>query len=224
MEGYPSPPRHGSYRGLQESPSRRYPLVGKEFSTRKSALRLLRGVGWGVSGKVYEARDLNTDEHVAVKVCDLQSDPEKQQAAECEWKIALKLSHANVLALREVHISNERVFMIMDLCSGGELFDRGTRPPFPPQPPALPIGRHSQLTAHGSRLTAPPTSSPAVARSGGLSEDLARQYFQQIVEGQFLPRPVTLCPAQHAPAPTRGRETSKFSLTSAPGTRTTRRS
>ena len=41
-----------------------------------------------------------------------------------QWKIALKLNHANVLALREVHIDDVYVYMIMDLCDGGELFDR----------------------------------------------------------------------------------------------------
>ena len=46
-----------------------------------------------------------------------------------QWKIALKLNHANVLALREVHIDDVYVYMIMDLCDGGELFDRGAQGP-----------------------------------------------------------------------------------------------
>lgn len=48
-----------------------------------------------------------------------------------QWKIALKLNHANVLALREVHIDDVYVYMIMDLCDGGELFDRGAQRPAP---------------------------------------------------------------------------------------------
>ena len=46
-----------------------------------------------------------------------------------QWKIALKLNHANVLALREVHIDDGYVYMIMELCDGGELFDRGAQGP-----------------------------------------------------------------------------------------------
>lgn len=44
-----------------------------------------------------------------------------------QWKIALKLNHANVLALREVHIDEVYIYMVMDLCDGGELFDRVAR-------------------------------------------------------------------------------------------------
>ena len=39
--------------------------------------------------------------------------------------------NANVLALREVHIDDVYVYMIMDLCDGGELFDRGAQRPAP---------------------------------------------------------------------------------------------
>ncbi len=44
-----------------------------------------------------------------------------------QWKIALKLNHANVLALREVHIDDVYIYMVMDMCDGGELFDRVAR-------------------------------------------------------------------------------------------------
>ena len=63
-----------------------YPLVGRKIITarRKTALRLLWGIGFGVSGQVYAAEDLGTGQHLAVKVCRIQSDEEKQRRAERE--------------------------------------------------------------------------------------------------------------------------------------------
>jgi serine/threonine protein kinase len=104
-----------------------YPLVGRKIATTRGTFRLLWGVGFGVSGQVYAAEDLGTGEHVAVKVCRIEAEAGKQQRAEREWKIALKLNHANVLALRMVHISESYIYMVMDLCEGGELFDRVAR-------------------------------------------------------------------------------------------------
>lgn len=104
-----------------------YPLVGRKVATGRGTFRLLWGVGFGVSGQVYAAEELSSGEHVAVKVCRIQAEAVKQQRAEREWKIALKLNHVNVLALQLVHISESYIYMVMDLCEGGELFDRVAR-------------------------------------------------------------------------------------------------
>lgn len=148
-------PRSWRYRTAAERmEGQKYPLVGTKVVTSRATFRLLWGVGFGVSGQVYAAEDISTGEQVAVKVCRIQAEPDKQQRAEREWKIALKLNHVNVLALRLVHINDSYIFMVMDLCEGGELFDR-------------------------------------VSRSGGLSEDVARYYFKQIVAG------LSYCHEQH---------------------------
>ena len=108
---------------------------------------LVHGIGRGKFGKVYEARDLQSSEPVAVKVIvriDLNGN--QQMKAEREWRVASKLTHPNIIQLRDVQVSETHVFLVMEMASGNELFDR-------------------------------------VSSSGGLSEDTARRYFQQVLSG-----------------------------------------
>ena len=42
-----------------------------------------------------------------------------------QWIVASKLQHPNVVQLRDVQVSESHIFLIMELASGNELFDRG---------------------------------------------------------------------------------------------------
>ena len=45
-----------------------------------------------------------------------------------QWIVASKLHHPNVIQLRDVQVSENHVFLVMELASGSELFDRGRSP------------------------------------------------------------------------------------------------
>eukprot|EP01048_Picozoa_sp_COSAG05_P017111 COSAG05_NODE_2290_length_3269_cov_2.473186_2_plen_443_part_00 len=108
---------------------------------------LIHGIGRGKFGKVYEARDLHSSEPVAVKVIvRIDLNGTQQMKAEREWRVASKLTHPNIIQLRDVQVSEAHVFLVMEMASGNELFDR-------------------------------------VSSSGGLGEDAARRYFQQVLSG-----------------------------------------
>ena len=108
---------------------------------------LFNGIGRGKYGRVYEALDLAGSEHVAVKVMNrIELVGSRQKKAEREWIVASKLSHPNIVELRDVQVSDTHVFLIMELASGSELFDR-------------------------------------ISSCGGVSEEQARVYFQQILSG-----------------------------------------
>ena len=128
-------------RGIDQSPFEMLnAIIGNRY-------HLVHGIGRGKYGKVYEARDLHTSEAVAVKVImRIELPTDRQRKAEREWIVASKLHHPNVIQLRDVQVSEDHVFLVMELASGSELFER-------------------------------------VSRSGGLSEDQARMYFQQVVSG-----------------------------------------
>ena len=89
---------------------------------------LVHGIGRGKYGKVYEARDLHTAEPVAVKVImRIELPTDRQRKAEREWIVASKLHHPNVIQLRDVQVSEDHVFLVMELASGSELFERVSR-------------------------------------------------------------------------------------------------
>jgi hypothetical protein len=93
-----------------------------------SRYHLFHGLGRGKYGRVYEAFDVHTSEHVGVKVMNrIDLHGTRQKKAEREWIVASKLSHPNIVQLRDVQVSETHVFLVMELASGGELFERISR-------------------------------------------------------------------------------------------------
>ena len=79
-------------------------------------------LGCGAHGVVRVARHVKTGEHVAVKVMPalLLGAVAKELTAQG------KLHHPHIVELHgtQVDLDRGRVFMVMELCQGGELFDR----------------------------------------------------------------------------------------------------
>lgn len=82
-----------------------------------------RLLGRGGSAKVYLARDLQSNSHVALKVFSKST---KSPAAVAVREISLmsKLRHKHVLRLIEVLASRSKIYLVLELARGGELFTR----------------------------------------------------------------------------------------------------
>lgn len=83
-------------------------------------------LGYGVSGFVRKIMHKETGEEFAVKRLNLivvDSDEARAQLIE-EIDIMCQLDHPNVIRLEEIYASDNIVYLVQELCLGGELFDQ----------------------------------------------------------------------------------------------------
>jgi serine/threonine protein kinase len=108
-------------------------------------------IGEGAFGKVKLGINRETSERFAVKIMDKKEIREQDQSAQVRRAIYImrSLSHNHILRMDEMLTSNTKLYIVMELVTGGELFDR--------------LERHERV-----------------------DETLARQYFQQLVDGVDL--------------------------------------
>lgn len=106
---------------------------GREGEVRNLVLgkyELGRMLGQGSFAKVYYARDLRDGQSVAIKVIDKarlrQTDGMVEQLRR-EISIMRMVRHPNVVGIREVLASRQRVFVVMEYARGGELFAKVAR-------------------------------------------------------------------------------------------------
>jgi len=80
-------------------------------------------LGEGSYGQVVKGEDKSTKAVRAIKAIDISkiSDPKR---FEDEINIQQALDHPNIVKLFEVFKDAKRVYLVMELCTGGELFDR----------------------------------------------------------------------------------------------------
>eukprot|EP01118_Nematostelium_gracile_P008933 TRINITY_DN2988_c0_g1_i1.p1 TRINITY_DN2988_c0_g1~~TRINITY_DN2988_c0_g1_i1.p1 ORF type:complete len:364 (-),score=95.19 TRINITY_DN2988_c0_g1_i1:28-993(-) len=82
-------------------------------------------LGRGSFSIVYKAISIADGSERAVKVVDkIKLGPKKMEMIETEVEILARVSHPNVIKLEEVYDTNERVFLVMEIIRGGELFDK----------------------------------------------------------------------------------------------------
>jgi len=82
-------------------------------------------LGRGAFSVVYMAVNKSTNEKYAVKVInkkDLGKDYEKNLKMEVD--ILKKVNHPNIIALKELFDTPDKLYLIMELVTGGELFDK----------------------------------------------------------------------------------------------------
>ena len=83
-------------------------------------------IGSGGFGKVVEGIHIPTGEKVAIKILDkqkLNSDPLALKRIFLEISILKNIRHKNIIKLYEVMETAQKIYLIMEYCKGGELFN-----------------------------------------------------------------------------------------------------
>lgn len=105
--------------GAKPSPDAAVTIMGK--------YRLGRLLGRGSFAKVYEATSLDDGADVAIKIIDktrpitLTMEPQIMREVAAMKKLR---SHPNVLKIHEVMATKTKIFLVMDLADGGDLFSK----------------------------------------------------------------------------------------------------
>jgi len=83
-------------------------------------------LGEGTFGKVKYAVNTETDERVAIKVLDKEKIQKQNMGSQIKKEISIMkmIRHKNVVVLREVLASRTKIFIVLELITGGELFDK----------------------------------------------------------------------------------------------------
>ncbi|KAG8100740.1 hypothetical protein GUJ93_ZPchr0013g35019 [Zizania palustris] len=94
--------------------------------TRVGRYDLGRTLGEGTFAKVKFARNVDSGENVAIKILDKEKVLKHKMIAQIKREIStMKLiRHPNVIRMHEVMASKTKVYIVMDLVTGGELFDK----------------------------------------------------------------------------------------------------
>ncbi|XP_051128204.1 CBL-interacting serine/threonine-protein kinase 23-like [Andrographis paniculata] len=99
---------------------------GSHGRTRVGRYELGRTLGEGSFAKVKFARNLETEENVAIKILDKEKLLKHKMISQIKREIStMKLiRHPNVIRMFEVMASKTRVYIVMEFVTGGELFDK----------------------------------------------------------------------------------------------------
>src|ERR1700730_11494289 len=98
-------------------------------SSIPSRYEVLSQVGAGGTGVVYKARDLETDEIVALKILkpEIANDPAVQDNFKRELCLARKITHKNVCRIHDFSRSNGTAYASMEFVEGESLLSRLNR-------------------------------------------------------------------------------------------------
>ncbi|KAI0497306.1 hypothetical protein KFK09_020529 [Dendrobium nobile] len=99
---------------------------GGETKILLGKYELGRLLGCGASAKVYVARNLRTGQSMAIKCFSKLRISKGSFVNHIKREISILrcLRHPNIIHLHEVLASRSKIYMVLDLAKGGELFDR----------------------------------------------------------------------------------------------------
>ncbi len=94
---------------------------------------IVRKLGQGGMGMVYEARDTTLDRRVAVKVMrpELVANPDFKARFLREARAAAQVMHPNVVVIHQAGELNGTLFMAFEYVAGGDLASRLAKGPLP---------------------------------------------------------------------------------------------
>ncbi|KAJ6372657.1 hypothetical protein OIU76_027052 [Salix suchowensis] len=99
---------------------------GSGSRTRVGKYELGRTLGEGTFAKVKFARNVETKENVAIKILDKENVLKHKMIGQIKREIStMKLiRHPNVVRMYEVMASKTKIYIVLQLVTGGELFDK----------------------------------------------------------------------------------------------------
>uniref|UniRef100_A0A6B2LAP7 Protein kinase domain-containing protein n=1 Tax=Arcella intermedia TaxID=1963864 RepID=A0A6B2LAP7_9EUKA len=83
-----------------------------------------RTLGQGTFSKVKEGIDRESKQKVAIKIVYKEHVSAKPDMLRNEVEILLKIDHPNVIKLIDLFDTEQRLYLVMELVTGGELFDK----------------------------------------------------------------------------------------------------
>lgn len=91
-----------------------------------------RLLGYGAFAKVYHARDVRTEQSVAIKAINKQRILKGGLAANVKREISImrRLRHPNIVRLLEVLANTKKIYFVLEFAKGGELFAKVARSRF----------------------------------------------------------------------------------------------
>ncbi|KAL7857647.1 hypothetical protein AOLI_G00177490 [Acnodon oligacanthus] len=96
----------------------------KQVDDIKKIFDLKEILGTGAFSEVVLARERATGKMYAVKCIPKKALRGKESSIENEIAVLRKIKHENIVALEDIYESPDHLYLIMQLVSGGELFDR----------------------------------------------------------------------------------------------------
>ena len=100
-------------------------FIGKLGCTIKDYYEVISEIGKGGNAKVFEVRNKKTKDIRACKYLSKKDIKESDlQKFRREIKILMKTDHPNIIKLFEVYETKKKLYLIMEKCNGGELFDK----------------------------------------------------------------------------------------------------
>ncbi|XP_076861433.1 calcium/calmodulin-dependent protein kinase type 1D [Brachyhypopomus gauderio] len=96
----------------------------KQVDDIKNKFELREILGTGAFSEVVLAQERSTGRMFAVKCIPKKALKGKESSIENEITVLRRIKHENIVALEDIYESSDHLYLIMQLVSGGELFDR----------------------------------------------------------------------------------------------------